>query len=323
MPVHYDQGRANPTAKAIPSAMTHNAQGIPDSKASYAGYNVFTHPKGANAKMPMLTSEARAQLRGSSRPLRPGAVGSLVRAVMPTIPGQHTPAQAAFARGDDISGRTYMQVNPYTTAIRSKYGAGGASIGRHSWKTYLPVEQQNDAVAREKLKQEAAARESFLMREGEAEKIKRSTGAYIPKSKPTQELSALASLQKRNEEKILNLTKIQIEKDNINMKMTGPGYENNPYQQLAPMANDTMRQAKALEQRAKGAVRKPVLYNPLAKQIKAKNTYTEFTPKVVNADGEEFTTVDSTIDPSNIPPPPTSGSAIGVGLEKIGSHLIF
>lgn len=293
----------------------------------------FTHPNRARMAQAAPISKASSELKGAPRGPRAGAVNaqtiSQVTAVRPTLPGQHTAAQQAYAKGE-LKGSTYQQVNPYTSTRTSKFGAGGAIVGRKTWMTYLPIEQHKDTkdmkiLKREKdlidrqdkdsitLKQEADTDPSSsrikvqshsLGLTGQKRKEPFSASGLTeeaPHIKPAA-LSRLEYLQQRNASKMekwggeMTVGEMEVSRDHKIPDL----HKHNKHlcfnaQQIVKKAEVNMLQNQA--------IRKPVLFNPLAKQVKdkARAHFTDFTPRVVvSSDGRLLPDSMAKV----IPPPP-------------------
>ena len=238
-----------------------------------------------------------------------GKTVSKVRAEFPVLPGQHTKAQEDFILGyknnitkskeqimstDKNVGQNYYSINPYTSLGKQfQYGAGGASIGRQAWRTYLPTEEQRDnaALKQLKLKSQREKQDNSNVSKSKEDALDDLAASvlddYQPKTeddgepvakKPTLGLSRLDVLQARNEQKIRELNKIELNKKQqskiaFNARFATPEFF------ASKRALDPV-----VQQSRNGQVRKPVLYNPLAKQMKEKEAvglYSSMTPKIV------------------------------------------
>jgi len=257
-----------------------------------------------------------------------GKTVSKVRAEFPVLPGQHTKAQEDFIMGyngkitkkneqilstDKNVGQNYYSINPYTSLGKQfQYGAGGASIGRQAWRTYLPTEEQrdNEALRQMKLKSQREKQDNSAVSKSKEDALDDLAASvlddYQPKNenddgepvakKPTLGLSRLDVLQARNEQKIRELNKIELNKKQqskiaFNARFATPEFF------ASKRALDPV-----VQQSRNGQVRKPVLYNPLAKQMKEKEAvglYSNMTPKIVEGQSDLLN-----LNKQVVPPPP-------------------
>lgn len=232
-------------------------------------------------------------------------------------------------------------VNPYTSNTHSKYGAGGAIVGAKCKHTYYPSNvgsnhpslqggQFTEAIVEQsnRVKTEATERENNLKRKQEYIKAKeeyipwqqqdiqprgkapRFGGIHSTALRPRGQapsvrpnINRVDDLQARNAEALARIQELDQEHFNGKVK-TEEMYHSLIKTKFLKNASASLALDAAKLRAAQGAqaIRKPVLYNPLAKQIKAKNAvhYTDFTPRVIGSSGAYR----PELSKSEIPPPP-------------------